>query len=367
MTKKVKGVFCDPESFVWPEYKTERERIKAYSRKYRNDSIADAFAKHYNVDVSNMPEMVNFVPQELRVGSMFTTKILSIEKDKVVFDAANCKSNLHSAVNLYKYEMFKHFTPKDEVTAVVTRVDKDKVVIDPISPMVDDYLKPILNNPGSQKVIPWLNGRSISPIVVKDLKLSRGGFLGKAVIPNVSKFVGEDYTIDAFIPGSQIVLNIAEDFEQFNGASVEAFIVNYIPKPGTKSGMSLVCSAKELLKFHGELNMIEAFKEWCEETERWKNIEAAAFDGKVTGVINSSKKCGVFVEIPKLNITGMVGAKPEELVDYKPHQWVKVKLTGFDEETYFNQDVQQTQHAMPYEVDGDVLVKCNLKPILKFA
>ena len=52
---------------------------------------------------------------------------------------------------------------------------------------------------------------------VKDLQWTKGGFTGKAVLPNVSDFVGEDYTVDVFIPGSQIVLNITDNFEQFIG------------------------------------------------------------------------------------------------------------------------------------------------------
>ena len=112
--------------------------------------------------------------------------------------------------------------------------------------------------------------------------------------------------------------------------------------------------------------MIELFKHWCEETEQWKRFEKTELSGKVTGVINSSKKCGVFVEIPELEITGFVEEKPEELVNYKPHNVVKVKLVGFDEETYFDHTMQQMQHVVPYEIENGVLRKCNLKPILQF-
>ena len=87
----------------------------------------------------------------------------------------------------------------------------------------------------------------------------------------------------------------------------------------------------------------------------------------MTGIINSSKKCGVFIEIPALNVTGMVSTKPEDLVNYKPRDEVKVKLTGFDEEMFFNQGVGQMQHVDPYVITDGKLEKCNLKPILQFA
>lgn len=364
--------FGRPLDFEWPEYNTDSKRIKAYSNIYRKLSISEAFEKHYNLELK-VEEAVNIIPQELHVGDVFKTRILSIGKDKVTFDTQNYKTNLISGVNLYKYEKFKHFLPMDEIKVSVSRVDKDRVTIDPISPMINDWLQPILKDPTIQKVIPNAEtGAGPKPIIVKDLQLIKGsfggGFIGKAVIPSVSEFVGEDYTMDAFIPGSQIVLNITEDFEQFNGKSVLAFVMNYIPKPGiSKSGMSLICSAKEYIKFGGELKIIDIFKEWCESSEAWNKIVDKTFEGKVTGVINTSKKCGVFVEIPELSITGMVATKPDVLVEYPRHKKVEVKLTGFDEETYFDPFIQQIQHVEPYEIENGILKKCNIKPILKFA
>lgn len=357
----------DLETFAWPEFTSDSKRIKAYSQRYKNLSIVEAFESCYNMQVGPVKEMVNYIPRELQVGEIIKTRILSIGKGTVTFDSANYKTSLQSAVNLHKYEKFKHFLPMDELDCVVTRVDKEKAVLDPIAPMVESWMKPILTDPTIQKVIPTGEAKIGTTIIVKDLQLTKGGFMGKAVVPTASEFVGEDYTIDAFIPGSQIVLNITDNFEQFNGKAVEAFVVNYIPKPGTKSGMSLICSRKEVIKFAGECNMIQIFNSWCDETELWKKVSNTAYDGKVTGVINTSKKCGVFVEIPELSITGMVTTKPEELVNYKPHSDVKVKLTGFDEEMFYNQDVGQRQHVLPYEIENGVLKKCNLKPILQFA
>lgn len=354
--------------FEWPEFNSEKARIKAYSKMYKDMSIAEAFAARYNVDLSKVSDRVNQIPKELKVGDIIDTKIISISKGEVVYDAGNLKTNIQTGVNLYRYKKFHHFLPMDTIKAVVTRVDKNKVVVDPITPMVNDWLSPILKDPSIQKVIPnQETGAKATPVIVKDLQLTRGGFMGKAVIPNVSEFVGEDYVVDAFIPGSQIVLNITNNFEQFNGKSVEAFIVNYMNKPGDANSKSLICSAKEVIKFNGELNMINLFNSWCEESELWKTTADSVFNGRVTGIINSAKKCGVFIEIPELSITGMVATKPEELVNYKPYMDVPVKITGFDEEKYFNYDAQQIQHVVPYEIEDGVLKKCNLKPILQFA
>lgn len=363
---KVKSVNLN--EFEWPEFSSDSRRIRVYSSRYKHLSITEAFEDCYNIKLNdNLPENVNFIPSDLKVGDMVQTKIVSISKNGVVFDAMNCKTNLQSAINLYKYEKFKHFLPMDVITAVVTRKDKSKAVIDPISPMVHSWLDPILKDPSIQKVVPTNSDHVTTAIVVKDLRLGKGGFIGKAVIPTASEFVGEDYTVDAFIPGSQIVLNITDNFEQFNGKSVKAFVVNYIKKPGMKDEMSLICSAKEVIKFTGECNMVNIFNSWCEESDLWKTVNNTVYKGKVTGVINTSKKCGVFVEIPELSITGMVQTKPDELVNYKPHSTVDVKLTGFDEEMFYNSDVGQMQHVDPYVIENGCLKKCNLKPILQFA
>ena len=34
----------NPDSFIWPEFNDDKERIKAYSKKYKDMSIAEAFA-----------------------------------------------------------------------------------------------------------------------------------------------------------------------------------------------------------------------------------------------------------------------------------------------------------------------------------
>lgn len=348
-------------TFVWPEYNSDSKRIKETSKKYRNLSVVEAFEAAYNMSVGPVKASVNDTPGDLRVGDTMHLNILSISKNRIEFDAANYKANITSSVNLAKYHRFKHNLPLDPVKVLVMSVQKDKVVVDPLAPIVNDYLDPILANKNTQKVIG--NPKSVR---VKDLQLTKGGFTGKAVLPNVSEFVGEDYTVDVFIPGSQIVLNITDNFEQFVGKEIDAFIINYMSKPGTNS-LSLIASAKELIKFRGECKLIELFNAWCEESDVWTNFTNSAVEGRVTGVINSSKKCGVFVEIPSLSMTGLVPVEPELLVNYKTDSIVNVKITGFDEEKKYNAITKQLEHVEPYIIENGCLVRCNIKPVLTFA
>lgn len=357
MTKK------EREAFVWPEFNSDKERIKAYSKRYKDLSIAEAFEQTYNIKFENVKESVNFTPGEIKVGDELMLNILSISKNHVEFDVANYKAQILSSVNLHRYDRFKHNLPTEPVKVLVMDVNKDKVTVDPLAPVVNDYLNPILRNKNIQKVI----GKP-QTVRVKDLQLTKGGFTGKAILPTVSKFVGEDYTVDVFIPGSQIVLNITDNFEQFIGKEIDAFIINYMTKPGSNN-LSLIASAKELIKFRGECKLIELFNGYCEDSEKWKEFEQTTLDGRITGVINdvTSKKCGVFVEIPSLDTTGLVPVEPEDLRNYKADMQVKVKLTGFDEKKKYNQFTKQMEHVEPYIIENNCLVRCNIKPILAFA
>ena len=349
------------EAFVWPEFSSDSKRIKEYSKRYKTLSITEAFEAAYNVEIGPVRAIVNQTPGEIRVGDVLDLSVLSITKNHVEFDAGNCKTPIVSSVNLNKYDRFKKFLPLEPVKTLVMSVTKDRVTVDPIAPLVNEYLDPILANKNVQKVI-----GAPKSVRVKDLQWTKGGFTGKAVLPNVSDFVGEDYTVDVFIPGSQIVLNITDNFEQFIGKEVDAFIINYMQKPGANS-LSLIASAKELIKFRGECKLIELFNSWCEESNLWKKFSATAVEGRVTGVINSSKKCGVFVEIPSLEMTGLVPVEPDQLVNYKADSIVNVKVTGFDEEKKYNNITKQMEHVEPYVIEDGILVRCNIKPVLAFA
>jgi ribosomal protein S1 len=349
------------EAFVWPEFGSDSLRIKAYSKRYKNLSITEAFEAAYNVEIGPVRAIVNQTPGEVKVGDEMLLNILSITKNHVEFDGGNQKTPIVSSINLYKYDRFKKFLPLEPVKALVMNVTKDRITVDPIAPLVNSYLDPILANKNVQKVI-----GAPKSVRVKDLQWTKGGFTGKAVLPNVSDFVGEDYTVDVFIPGSQIVLNITDNFEQFIGKEVDTFIINYMQKPGSNS-LSLIASAKELIKFRGECKLIELFNSWCEESDLWKNFTNTPVEGRVTGVINSSKKCGVFVEIPSLDMTGLVPVEADQLVNYKTDSLVQVKLTGFDEEKKYNSITKQMEHVEPYLIEDGCLMRCNIKPVLTFA
>lgn len=357
MKKSILNSSVPGDQFQWPEFADDKTRIKNYSNRFRNKSVIEAFQEVYGVDLTGASNKANELPREYKVGDIVKTRLANVSKDTVEFDDVNYKGTVLCSVNLYKYHKLRGGST-EAIDAVVTDVKKDRITLDPIKPMTEEWINNTVANPVLQNVLG--DPRTIK---VRNLQLTAGGFTGKAVIPSTSGFVGEEYTVDAFIPGSQIVLNITDDFEQFIGKDVDAFALNYIQKG---DGMSLICSRKAYLTFLGHEQLIEMFNRWCEDSPKWEKYSKAIHGGKVTGVINSSKKCGVFVEVPDLNITGMVKVAPEELVNYKPGLDVAVRLSSFDEETYYNKEVGQVQHVDPYVIEDGVLMKCNLKPILVF-
>lgn len=343
--------------FEWPEFNKESDRIKAYSKRFADKSIPEIFGVTKKIE---NPERFDML-RELKEGDTINVIVRSISDNGVVFETVATKQVIQSSINLKRYAKLKLMTPF-EVSAVVTKADREIAYVDIIKPIYKEWLKSLLKDPDIQRDM-----NVDRAITVKNLHLTRGGFLGQAVIPTVTDFIGQEYTVDAFIPGSQIVLNIEDNFEKWNRDTVQAFVTNYMLKPGSKSEMSLICSRKEMLKFWGDKITIKLFGEYCLGGEEWDKTTNIIYDGVVTGIINSSKKCGVFVEIPSLFLTGMVNIDADKLVNYKPGEKVKVQISDFEENTYFDPISGQVRHETPYIIEDSILRSCNVKPILKLA
>lgn len=351
------------KNFEWGESRSDRKRIIDNSIKFSNTDIRKAFEEVYGMKIKKGKEdhdpAVYFNAQ---VGDIIPLKIKSIDKKGAHFDVENSKEEFSSAINLYQYKKFQDFIPKRAINCKVISRTENKIVVDPLAPMYDEWLQDKLSTIDSQ-----LDMNHDRSIIVRDLKLTKsqsmkgGGYFGAVRVDNVSSFLGQDVFIKCFIPGSQIVLNIENDFEKWNGKEVRAFITNYV-----SDRMSLICSAKEYLKFQGDKNKIEIFKDWSEDNKNWSKESKKEYDGIITGVINSAKKCGVFVEIPELSINSMVNVKPNELVNYRKNIKCRVKWYRFDENTFYNADLCQVQHRDPYIVDNGILKKCYLKAIFEF-
>lgn len=356
----LKGINYPPISeFEWPIDHSENERILKNTTKYDKMDIAAAFADAYGMSIKTSKKTEVSEYCDVKLGDIIPLRIKSIDKKGAHFHSDNFKEEIICAVNLYQYKRFKNNIPSKPVNCKVVSRTENTITVDPLAPLYDAWLKDKLSNLNAQ----W-NMKEDRSILVKDLKLTRGGYFGAVPIDTVSEFVGQDVCVRGFIPGSHIVLNIESDFEKWNGKAVRAFITNYIDDKHSDR-MSLICSAKEYQSFLGDKNKIDIFKEYTEETEEWAKEKEKVYDGIITGVLNSSKKCGVFVEVPDLHITTFVARKPDQLVNYKKNTSCKVKWDHFDEPVKYN-EIGQLQHLTPYIVENNILKKCYIKAVFKF-
>lgn len=340
----------------WPEFKTEKERIRAYSKRYANTPISEAMCgiKEETINIPQLPvtPVVNGIYKACitKHGDYVSVHGLSA-KEQVI-----CRNNLKRYTNM---EMTDR-----EIDVKVVAIDKlrQTITIDVLQPLFENWINSIIED----KTIQY-NVKAPKVVSVSNLRLGNGGFIGKAEIQSISEFIGEPYYVDAFIPGSQIVLNIESDFNRWNGATVDTFVAGYTTRPDSVNQMSLICSRKALLNFSGNLTKIELYGDYCTQGKKWKAFTKSSFVGTVTGVINSSKKCGVFVELPLFNITGMINMEPERLVEFKAGDEVSVRITDFEQMLEYDPSTGNMVHQEPYKIENGCLKSCILKPVLELA
>ena len=351
--------------FEWPSSANEHKTISQNSRLYKNLNLEESFAAAYGKTMkkATLSALKNQSGlnecKSLKPGDVISLRILDVNKKGVVFEQNAYKETLISTINLYQYPTFRNFVPKEPVKCKVMSVDHSKVYVDPFQPLIEDFIQ------GVQDTIK-VQANIKAPVTtkVKDLQHMRSGYIGKIRIPSISDMCGKDVYMQAFIPGSQITLNIESDFEKWEGKDIDAFITNLSVRPGT-TNVTIACSAKEYLKFQGNLKMIQMFKDYCEGNKTWNKLTKTAWDGNITGICNTRSKTGVFVEIPELNITGMVPVSVEDINKYHPGK-TSVKVTGFDEPVKFDKTIGQMIHLEPWTVENDILKRINIKPVLEF-
>lgn len=353
--------------FAWPEFNSEKQRHKIEGQAVKNMSVVEAFEQMYGEKYEESP-VANIVPKQLRVGDVVSLEITDVNKHGVVFDHPSIKQEVICSVNLWKYKKFREFTPRGTIDMFVTAITKDRVTVDPISPLVNKWISSCLSSGSFQRNI---NDPKVT--MVKNLHLVKGGYMGQAIIPTVSEWIGEEYVVDAFIPGGQIILNIESDFEKWEGKTIETFITNCTQKPNSHNlpelngKISLVCSRKKYLEFRGNINIINLFKVWCDGGKKWDEMMKSQYDGVITGVGHTGNICGVFVEVPSMNFNGMITRDPDQLTSYKPGTSVKVHVKDIVEPALnFENTTGQMVHQTPYQITDGCLDFCHLKVSLDF-
>lgn len=349
-TKKLKSTDIDAIESIVDLIVDDAQRIKENTQKYRNMSIAEAFADFYNMSVNT--DITENEVKPVSIGDYLIGTLIMNTKNNTIFESSSAKGRLVSRIDLSKYPFVKLGS---SFRVKVIDKCKDGFVVDPFAPIFEEWLDH--------------NIKAKVPVQVEGLKsVNNRGYVCKVNVAPLTQLVGKKVMVDAFIPGSQIVLNIERNFERWNGSTVTALIDSYVQRPYTND-MSVVCSVKSYLEQRGNAVKVEWFKVMTEEGKEWENLKSQVFNGVVTGVVNTSKRCGVFVEIPSVNVTTFIPYAASELVSFNPGLQVNVQIEDITSPTFYNSTLQQVQHVEPYKIDKEtgVLYDVNVDVKFKFA
>lgn len=337
-------------------FKNDIERIKYMKQHYDHLSIAESFSVFYDTKIDNKTIKSKRVnnPIIIEVGGIYRGNVESINKDGIVFTVPGVKSDVLSKENFMdcidnvRNYLLNH---NNELAFTVLEKKDNKYIVS----VLDGYYKIWEKN--IEKAIK--QHYSINVHIDSLAKNNLGGYSGymcSTPIWTINEVTGKNYISSVFIPGSNIVLNIENDFERWVGQDVEV-----IPQKFTKfrslgkpTENSIIASRKMVLKILGMKNMFEIWHKM--QLAKNPNVKYVpeVLQGKVTGIINSNKKSGVFIEIEDKYFTGLMPVDSSQLLNYRPGDVIDVYIEEF--ETMEGQE--------PFYIDNkSVIRKCNVRAV----
>ena len=344
----IKAINLD-DPFECP-FKNDKERIRYMKDNYGHLSLAEQFAVFYGEEVSNTVKKNKRInnPVNIEIGGSYKGIVTEISKNGIVFDVAGVKEeviskeNFSDCMDAVQNYLLNH---ENELLFTVTEKKDNKYYVSVLEGYYRSWQKQI------EKAI-----EQRAAINVHIDSLVRGGYMCHTDIWPISELTGKTYTSAVFIPGSNIVLNIENDFERWLGKDVQA-----VPQKFTKfrsfgrpTENSLMASRKMVLKILGMKNMYEIYTRAKLGERPDVKYVPEVFTGKVTGIINSNKKTGIFIEIEDKYITGLMPVEEANLLNYKPGDTVQVYI----------QEFECMEGKEPFFIDRKNIIKaCNLRPV----
>lgn len=344
----IKAINLD-DPFECP-FKNDKERIRYMKDNYGHLSLAEQFAVFYGEEVNNTVKKNKRInnPVNIEIGGSYKGIVTEISKNGIVFDVAGVKEeviskeNFSDCMDAVQNYLLNH---ENELLFTVTEKKDNKYYVSVLEGYYRSWQKQI------EKAI-----EQRAAINVHIDSLVRGGYMCHTDIWTISELTGKKYTSAVFIPGSNIVLNIENDFERWLGKDVQA-----VPQKFTKfrsfgrpTENSLMASRKMVLKILGMKNMYEIYTRAKLGERPDVKYVPEVFTGKVTGIINSNKKTGIFIEIEDKYITGLMPVEEANLLNYKPGDTVQVYI----------QEFECMDGKEPFFIDRKNIIKaCNLRPV----
>lgn len=331
-------------------FKNDKERIRYMKDNYGHLPLAEQFAVFYGEEVSNTVKKNKRInnPVNIEIGGSYKGIVTEISKNGIVFNVAGVKEeviskeNFSDCMDAVQNYLLNH---ENELLFTVTEKKDNKYYVSVLEGYYRSWQKQI------EKAI-----EQRAAINVHIDSLVRGGYMCHTDIWPISELTGKTYTSAVFIPGSNIVLNIENDFERWLGKDVQA-----VPQKFTKfrsfgrpTENSLMASRKMVLKILGMKNMYEIYTRAKLGERPDVKYVPEVFTGKVTGIINSNKKTGIFIEIEDKYITGLMPVDEANLLNYKPGDTVQVYI----------QEFECMDGKEPFFIDRKNIIKaCNLRPV----
>lgn len=320
-TDKLTGIENTAEDLL-NSFTRESDRVKYISNKYAKTDIAQAFAAVYGKETTNV-ESTKFDVVHLKVGEIYKGQVREINRRGIIFDIPGVKDEVVCRENILQNpDAINAFleTHDNMLEFEVREKQKDRFIVSVLNAYYKKWDDDI------QSCIKHRDG-----IAVHIESIVRGGYICKTNIWTLTELTGTPYTSLVFIPGSQIVLNIEKSFERWVGQDVVVIPQNFIDyRTDFRNNCverSLVCSRKKVLQFYGIQNMYNLYQYMTTTAPDDIDPEQLTFDGTVTGIINSSKKIGAFVELGNdMYITGLLPLDSLSITDYPPGTQVKVRV-----------------------------------------
>ena len=342
---------------------SDKERIQYTKHAYAHMSLAKAMAVYYGEEISNelknSPAINNIVTIEL--GQVYVGTVNSFNKTSMTFTIPGVKEELYCNEN---------FTSCVDSINTYLATHENKIAFEVREKRDNRYYVSVIHGYykiWASKIMKMID--KMQPINVHIDELVKGGYICHTDIDELNVLTGRHYTHSVFIPGSHIVLNIEHDFEKWIGQDVDIIPQKFVDfktigyGPNKMIEKSLVGSRKLVLQNEGNKNLYDIYNETMlkkklAESGNNVNVEDIIYDGTVTGIINSSKKTGAFVELDNKFITGLMPVESIEILDYKPGDHVKVRIKEFE--------IQEGKDAFIINKKGNI-VKCNTRAVFELA
>lgn len=340
---------------VFPIFKSDKERISYMSRAYGNMSIAKAMSVYYGIPVSNEVKSNHAINTviNLELGEIYCGTVKEFNERFMSFDIPGVKEDIISKEPLWQsYENIQNFllSHDNKLLFEVRQKENGKFIVSVINAYYRKW---------NEKITKASNGDE--GIMVHIDELVHGGYLCHTEILPLIQLTGHNYTASVFIPGSHIVLNIEHDFEKWIGQDVmiipQKFIDYRVDRWNGTVEKSLVGSRKKVLQIVGMRNMYDIWNLHKLGDNDTVKFTKPSYEGIVTGIINSNKKTGVFVELEDKCITGLLPMDASDLLDYRVGDPITVKFHEFE--------VQEGKE--PFEMRKGKVIKSNVRPIFEKA